>query len=134
MSVNTDTFSAPFGQQSRSLIIDLVANLASARMLRNVLKVRNIVTSSLSIMRNEVITLPQVASTAAPSQVVISPETQTSGMVLSSDTPVRLILVNNAGTLDLGQNTMAVLTSGIVSLTIINDQNLNAANVNLILV
>ena len=134
MGTDTALFSTPFGAQGRSLVVDLSVNMASARQLRNLLKIRNVVNSSLSSMRNESVTLPQVASGQAPSQLEITPSTQTSALVLSSDSPVRLILVTSNGSLNLGEQTLFVFTSGIVSLTLINDQNLNACNVNLILI
>ncbi len=126
-----DLFASPAGQTSQSLILDLACTLASARRMRNVLKTRNVATSAVPVLQDQVFVLPQTTGGAPSSQTVKAAAGGTC-VVVSADTPVHLVLTNSNGTLDLGQNTMFVLTSGFVSLSVTNDQNTGDATVNCI--
>ena len=131
MPVNSaDLFASPTGQISQSLILDLACTIASSRRMRSVLKTRNVATSAVPMLQDQVFVLPQAqASQANSTQKLVAPAGNVC-VVVSSDTPVHLVLTNSNGTLDLGQNTMFVLTGGFVSLEVTNDQNVADATVN----
>lgn len=124
---------SPQTNPGKTLVVDLSCFIAGARSTRNVLKTRNTAQNSGGGFTQEAFELPVAATGQAPSQkVIVAPNNVAT--VVSSDLPVHIILTTNNGTLDLGLNTLFVITSSVVSLNFINDAGIGTANVNCLII
>jgi hypothetical protein len=138
-SAQTDTPSgfvcaAPWATVDRTLYVDVKAYLASVKYNRNVLSTRVGVKSKNNVALDQTFLLPkagrQQANTAYEYRAV--PNNQM--VIVSSNRPVRIILTRESGVLDLGLQTILILSSPIISLNIMNTENIGDAEVNLIVV
>ncbi len=120
-------------QPSKTLVVDLSCFIASAMKTRNVLRVRATAQNDGQLSQISY-TLKQTNAPAAPTQATIPAPAGNVATVLSSNTPVHLIVTTPNGTLDMGQNTLFVITSPIVSIKAINDQNIADADLNCIII
>jgi hypothetical protein len=116
-------------QVSKTLLVDLSCNIASANRVRNVLKVRAESSNYTGTVSDQQFVLLQTAAGTTPSSNTIVAPTGNSSVIVSSDSPVHLLVTTSVGTYDFGQNTLFVLTSPIVSVQVINDLNYSNVNV-----
>jgi hypothetical protein len=126
--------SAPWATVDRTLYVDLKAFLASVRTNRNVLSTRIAVKSKTNVAVDQTFLLPQVASGQLPAEYKYEAIPDNQMTIVSANRPVHLMLTTPNGILDLGQQTLFVITSTIISLTFKNVENAGNAEVNLILV
>ncbi len=119
---------APYSSIGKTLIMDLSCNLASRDMARNIMRVRATSSNGTGLVLDQQFTLTQSASGQAFSTTTIEAPSGNAATVVSADNQVHVVLVTATGTLDMGENTIFVITSPIVSVQVIND--LNIANVN----
>lgn len=120
----------PTNSQGKTLVVDLSCFIAGARTTRNVLKTRNTAQNQNGSFMQQSFELLQAGTGQAPTQMVVTAPANNVATIVSSDMPVHIIVTTNNGTLDLGQNTLFILTNPIVSLKFINDSNIGTTNIN----
>lgn len=138
-SAITDTSSgficaAPWATVDRTLYVDVKAYLAGVKYNRNVLSTRIAAKSKNNIALDQTFLLPKVDVNQAQTQYEYKASAKNQMTVVSSNRPVHMTLVKEGGTLDLGMQTIFIITSPIVSVTFTNKENIGDAEINLIVV
>jgi hypothetical protein len=138
-SAQTDTPSgfvcaAPWTTVDRTLYVDVKAYLASVRYNRNVLSTRNAVKSKNNIALDQTFVLPKADKNTANATYEYRATAQNQMTVVSANRPVHIVAVRETGELDLGLQTIFIISSSIVALRFANTQNEGDAEVNLIVV
>jgi hypothetical protein len=138
-SAQTDTPSgfvcaAPWATVDRTLYVDVKAYLASVRYNRNVLSTRVGVKSKNNVALDQTFLLPKAGRQQANNAYEYRAVPNNQMVIVSSNRPVRIILTRESGVLDLGLQTILILSSPIISLNITNTENIGDAEVNLIVV
>lgn len=125
---------APWSSIDRALYIDVKCFLSSIRSVRNVLSARLVAKSINNVVLDQSFSLLQAAEGSDFSTFEYQAKAGNVAMVISSNRPVHVILTRASGTLDLGQITMFAISSPIVSVNFVNDENQGDAEINLIVV
>jgi hypothetical protein len=125
---------APWATVDRALYVDVKAYLGSVRYNRNVLSTRFAAKCENNIVTDQTFILGQVEKNMAFSTFEFKAHAKNVMTVVSANRPVHLVLVRADGELDLGLQTMFVISSSIVALRFSNTENLGNAEVNLIVV
>lgn len=138
-SAQTDTpsgfvCSAPWATVDRTLYVDVKAYLASVKYNRNVLSTRNAAKSKNNVALDQTFLLPRAAQGQANAEYEYRAVPENQMTVISANRPVRIILTRESGELDLGLQTIFIISSPIVSVRFSNTQNAGDAEVNLIVV
>lgn len=138
-SAQTDTPSgfvcaAPWATVDRTLYVDVKAYLASVRYNRNVLSTRVGVKSKNNVALDQTFLLPKAGRQQANNAYEYRAVPNNQMVIVSSNRPVRIILTRESGVLDLGLQTILILSSPIISLNITNTENIGDAEINLIVV
>jgi hypothetical protein len=138
-SAQTDTPSgfvcaAPWATVDRTLYVDVKAYLASVKYNRNVLSTRVGVKSKNNVALDQTFLLPKAGRQQANNAYEYRAVPNNQMVIVSSNRPVRIILTRESGVLDLGLQTILILSSPIISLNIMNTENIGDAEVNLIVV
>jgi hypothetical protein len=138
-SAQTDTPSgfvcaAPWATVDRTLYVDVKAYLASVKYNRNVLSTRVGVKSKNNVALDQTFLLPKAGHQQANNAYEYRAVPNNQMVIVSSNRPVHIILTRESGVLDLGLQTILILSSPIISLNITNTENIGDAEVNLIVV
>ena len=138
-SAQTDTPSgfvcaAPWATVDRTLYVDVKAYLASVKYNRNVLSTRVGAKSKNNVALDQTFLLPAAGHQQANNAYEYRAVPNNQMVIVSSNRPVRIILTRESGVLDLGLQTILILSSPIISLNIMNTENIGDAEVNLIVV
>lgn len=138
-SAQTDTPSgfvcaAPWATVDRTLYVDVKAYLASVKYNRNVLSTRVGVKSKNNVALDQTFLLPKTGHQQANNAYEYRAVPNNQMVIVSSNRPVHIILTRESGVLDLGLQTILILSSPIISLNITNTENIGDAEVNLIVV
>ena len=138
-SAQTDTPSgfvcaAPWATVDRTLYVDVKAYLASVKYNRNVLSTRVGAKSKNNVALDQTFLLPAAGHQQANNAYEYRAVPNNQMVIVSSNRPVRIILTRESGVLDLGLQTILILSSPIISLNITNTENIGDAEVNLIVV
>lgn len=136
-SAQTDTpsgfvCSAPWTTVDRALYVDLKANLASVKYNRNVLSTRVGVRSKTNVALDQTFILPRASNHEANNSYEYRAVANNLMTIISANRPVRVVLVRESGELDLGLQSLFVITSPIISVRFTNTENLGDAEINLI--
>jgi hypothetical protein len=121
----------PWKTLDKAVYVDLKATLASERVARNVLSVRNAAKSRNNLLLEQTVKLG-VPINGIPQSYELKGVAGNVMTIFASNYPVSLELTTETGTLLLGQNTLFVITASIVGLKITNDQGLGDAECNII--
>lgn len=138
-SAQTDTPSgfvcaAPWATVDRTLYVDVKAYLASVKYNRNVLSTRVGVKSKNNVALDQTFLLPKAGYQQANNAYEYRAVPNNQMVIVSSNRPVRVILTRESGELDLGLQTILILSSPMISLRITNTENIGDAEINLIVV
>ena len=125
---------SPWSTVDKVMYVDVKCYLSSVRASRNVLSTRNSARSINNVATDQTFVLPVTSTELPASQREFVADPGNVMTVISSNRPVHAILVRESGMLDLGQITMFVISSSIVSIKFINDQKLGDTEVNLVVV
>jgi hypothetical protein len=136
-SAQTDTpggfvCAAPWTTVDRGLYVDIKAYLASVKYNRNVLSTRLAVKSKTNVAKDESFVLPRAAKNQANTSYEFRATPLTQMCIISSNRAVNIVLVRETGELDLGQQTLFIISSPIISVRFTNTENLGDAEINLI--
>jgi hypothetical protein len=119
----------------KTLVLDLACSVATSRYIRNVMNVRAAVQNPSGGFLDQ-----QVELTVAPSGGPISTEVLVAPSgnavtVVSSDSPVHiLVTLPSNEQVDLGLNTLFIVTTSILNITLLNTLNLKATSISCIIV
>lgn len=138
-SAQTDTPSgfvcaAPWTTVDRTLYVDVKAYLASVRYNRNVLSTRVGAKSKNNVAQDQTFLLPKAGAGQAPADYLYKGIANNQMTIVSSNRPIHVVLTRESGELDLGMQTILILSSPIISLRFANTENAGDAEVNLIVV
>ena len=138
-SAQTDTprgfvCAAPWATVDRTLYVDVKAYLASVKYNRNVLSTRVGAKSKNNVALDQTFLLPAAGHQQANNAYEYRAVPNNQMVIVSSNRPVRIILTRESGVLDLGLQTILILSSPIISLVVTNTENIGDAEVNLIVV
>lgn len=125
---------APWQSVDRALYIDVNAYLASVRMNRNVLSARVGMRSANNIVTDQTFILTRSDKHRADAYYEVAAKAGNVSTVLASNRPVHVVLKRESGELDMGEQTLLIVTSPIVSLKVTNRQTDGDAEINLIMV
>lgn len=125
---------APWATVDRTLYLDVKAYLGSVRYNRNILSTRNAARSANNIALDQTFVLGQTDKNAARSVYEHRAAANNSMTVISANRPVHVVVVRESGELDLGMQTIFVISSSIVSVRFANTENAGNVEVNLIVV
>lgn len=136
-SVQTDTpggfvCAQPWATVDKTLVVDVRAHLASVRYNRNVLSARAAAKSANNIALDQTFMLPANVGAVARYEHLAAPGNVMT--IISSNRPIHLILTRETGELDLGLQSMFIISSPVVKLAFANTENKGNAEVNLIVV
>lgn len=121
----------PWKTLDKALIVDLKAYLASERFTRNVLTARVAARSESGILKEEVFILSKPVN-GVPVYRDFDPAPSNIALIVASNYPVEIQITNNSGTLNLGQNTLFMVTAGVVKMRVSNTQGLGDAEINIL--
>lgn len=138
-SAQTDTpggfvCAAPWATVDRTLYVDVKAYLASVKYNRNVLSTRVAAKSKNNVAQDQTFLLPQSGDGQAPTEYLYKGIANNQMTVVSSNRPIHVVITRESGELDLGMQTILILSSPILSLRFTNTENKGDAEVNLIVV
>lgn len=137
--VQTDTPSgfvcaAPWATVDKTLFVDVKASLASVRVNRNVLTTRVAARSKNNVVLDQTFLLPKTLVGQALSEYEYKAVADNQMMIISANRPVSIILTTANGVLNLGLNTIFIISSPVVSIKFANAENIGNAEINLIVV
>lgn len=135
----TDTTSgfvcaAPWVTIDKTLFVDVKASLASVRLNRNVLTTRVAAKSKNNVVLDQTFLLPKTNAGQAVTEHEYKAVADNQMIIVSANRPVHIVLTTANGVLDLGLNTIFILSSPIVSIKFANAENIGNAEINLIVV
>jgi hypothetical protein len=138
-SAQTDTPSgfvcaAPWATVDRTLYVDVKAYLASVKYNRNVLSTRISAKSKNNVALDQTFLLPRASTNQANSEYEYKSVPNNQMTVISANRPVHIVLTRESGVLDLGLQTVFIISSPIISVKFSNTENAGDAEVNLIVV
>ena len=125
---------APWTTVDRTLYVDLKAFLASVRYNRNVLSTRVAVKSKTNVALDECFILPKSGTTRPATGRRIDLVPGNAMTIVSANRPVGLKVSRESGELDLGTQTLFIITSSIASLEFTNVVNEADVEINVITV
>lgn len=125
---------APWATVDRTLYVDVKAYLASVRYNRNVLSTRNAVKSKNNVALDQTFVLPRADNGQANASYEYKATPQNQMTVISANRPVHLVIKRETGELDLGLQTIFIISSPVISVRFTNTENAGDAEVNLIVV
>jgi hypothetical protein len=129
---NAFVVASPWATASKVLYVDLKCFLASVRSNRNVLSARNSARSINNVVLDQTFKLPATGTSVADATYTYTAAGGNVMTVINANRPVRAVITTANGTLDLGQITMFVLSSPIISVVFTNDLNEGDVEINLI--
>lgn len=121
----------PWKTLDKALIVDLKAYLASERFTRNVLTARVAAKSASGILKEEAFILSNPVN-SVPVYRDFEPAAGNIALIVASNYPVLIEVTTETGQLNLGQNTLFVVTAPIVKVRISNTLGLGNAEVNVL--
>lgn len=121
----------PWKTLDKAVYVDLKATLASERLARNVLSVRNAAKSRNNLLLEQTVKLGKPTN-GIPQSYELQGVAGNVMTILASNYPVLLELVTETGSLLLGQNTLFVITASIVKIKVTNSLGLGDAECNII--
>lgn len=123
-----------WGRADQALLIDVAAYLTSKKQMRNVAMARTVNVGSGNVVTDMSFSLPNNGN-LPPAQYEFTAPNGNIATFITSSLPVRLLLSTpNVSMLDLGPVTMLILTSPIVALKFVNDQQQGSCEVKLVVV
>jgi hypothetical protein len=125
---------APWASTDKVLYVDVNAYLSGVRFKRNVLSTRNGAQSKNNVVLDQSFLLPRVAEGVPLEQYTYTAVPDNQMTIVSANRAIELVLTTPNGVLNLGMNTIFIITSTIVSLRFKNLANLGDAQINLIVV
>ena len=128
MVTNMTVCVKPWATVDRTLYVDLKAYLSSVRFNRNVLSTRVAAKAKNNIASHQTLVLEP----GAPPFKYSAPA-DTSMVIVNANNPVRMTLSRESGQIDLGEQTLFVITSSIHSVEFVNTGTATS-EVNLIIV
>lgn len=129
---NGQVCASPWGTVDKLLYLDVKAFVASKRYNRNILSSRYTAKSKTTVFTDQTITLPYIKD-GAPSTFTYTALPGNSMTIVSANTLVNVVVKTPKGELDLGAQTIFVISSPIMSLVLTNAIELDV-EINLITV
>lgn len=123
----------PWANNPKCLMVDITASLIGVRFAQQVLSSRSTAKSLSNTALVQSFMLQKSNFGEPPPCQIIKAPSNSKMVVLVANRPVRTVLVRECGRLDLGMQTMFVLTDSFVSLEVSNTEAAET-EVNLVLV
>ena len=133
-TVNGFVSAAPWATAERTMYLDLKAYIAGVRYNRNVLSSRHAARSRTNVLTDQILALPAVPAGAQVSRHEFTAPANNTMTVISANRPVRLVLQRESGSLDMGLQSLFVISSSVVSILLENSSNDGDAEINLLVV
>lgn len=125
---------SPWTTVDRVLYVDLKAFLASVRYNRNVLSTRIAVKSQTNVAIDETFVLPAMPKDKPSAKRKLDFVSGNQATIVSTNRPVHLVVTRESGTMDMGLQTLFVITNSIIALEFENSQNLADVEINVVTV